>query len=65
MLGIIIGSIIWSIIVYLVLCLPLDLEIKKIRKDREKRFKKIKDFPYEDYLVKKSKCEDMGGGGPG
>lgn len=36
-IGGIIGGIIWFIIAYLILCLPLDLEIKKIRKERKNK----------------------------
>jgi len=36
MLGLIIGGIIWFIVAYLIFCLPLDIEIYKIRKGRIK-----------------------------
>jgi hypothetical protein len=37
MTGIVIGGIIWFVIAYLIFCLPLDLEIRKIRKERKNK----------------------------
>ena len=36
-MSIFIAGIIWFVIAYCVLCLPMDLEIKKIRKERRKQ----------------------------
>lgn len=37
MIGILIGGIIWAVTCYLIICLPFDREIKKLRKENEKR----------------------------
>jgi hypothetical protein len=37
MTGIVIGGVVWFVIAYTILCLPLDLEIRKIRKERKNK----------------------------